>query len=240
VKHTDGTSWLQAGKMLQIWTIATTAVTVFKIISDGTARTLRALFKNAEGILVSDRATALKFWVMKNRQICWAHLLRKFISFSERDGPTGTYGRELLEYTGIMFDYYWRYKEGRFSSSLFRERMAPLQKQFEAVLARAAAAGIKGLSGSCEDILAHREALWTFVTKPGLEPTNNNAERELRRFVLWRKRCFGSQSQRGNDYAERMMTVVHTARKQNKPLLSFLTAVCEAERDGTPLPSLLS
>jgi transposase len=166
--------------------------------------------------------------------------LRNFISFSERDGPTGAYGRELLEYTGIMFESYWMYKEERLSNAGFRVRMAPLQKQFEAVLARAAAAGIKGLSGSCEDILAHREALWTFVTKPGVEPTNNNAERELRRFVLWRKRCFGSQSQRGNDYAERMMTVVHTARKQNKPLLSFLTAVCEAERDGRPLPSLLS
>jgi transposase len=86
VKHTDGTSWLQAGKMLQIWTIATTAVTVFKILSDGTARTLRALFKNAEGILVSDRATALKFWVMKNRQICWAHLFQ---------GPDGYHRRSL-------------------------------------------------------------------------------------------------------------------------------------------------
>jgi transposase len=240
VKHTDGTSWLQAGKMLQIWTIATAAVTVFKILSDGTARTLRALFKNAEGILVSDRATALKFWVMKNRQICWAHLLRKFISFSERDGPAGAYGRELLDYTAIMFELYWKYREGRLSSQSFRARMAPLQEQVEAVLGRAAGAGLKGLSGSCEDILAHREALWNFVTKPGVEPTNNNAERELRRFVLWRRRCFGTQSQRGNDYAERIMTVVHTARKQDRALLPFLTAVCEAHRDDEPLPSLVS
>lgn len=240
VKHTDGTSWLQAGKMLQIWTIATAAVTVFKILSDGTARTLRALFRNVEGILVSDRATALKFWVMKNRQICWAHLLRKFISFSERAGPAGAYGRELLEYTAIMFDYYWSYREGRLSSQTFRARMAPLQEHVEAVLHRAVQAGIKGLSGSCEDILAHKEALWNFVTTKGVEPTNNNAERELRRFVLWRKRCFGTQSQRGNDYAECIMTVAHTARKQNRPLLPYLIEVFQAHSDGTELPSLLA
>jgi transposase len=240
VKHTDGTSWLQAGILLQIWTIATPAVTVFKVLSDGTAKTLRALFANAGGILVSDRATALNFWVMKKRQICWSHLLRKFISFSERDGPAGGFGRELLDYTGIMFEYYWAYKDGRISIQRFRTLMAPVQKQFEEALVRAAGAGIKGLSGSCQNILGHREALWTFVTNPQVDPTNNHAERELRRFVLWRKRSFGSKSKGGNLFAERIMTVVHTARKQDKPLLPFLTEVCEAHRDGKPLPSLIS
>ena len=33
VKHTDGTSWLRAGVMLSLWTLATTAVTVFKIVA---------------------------------------------------------------------------------------------------------------------------------------------------------------------------------------------------------------
>jgi transposase len=240
VKHTDGTSWLQEGNLLQIWTLATTAVTVFKILSDGTARTLKALFANAGGILVSDRATALNFWVMKKRQVCWAHLLRKFISFSERDGPAGKFGREFLECTGIMFDYYWMCKDGRISSQLFRERMAPVQKQFEAVLRRAAEAGIRGVSGSCQDILGHREALWTFVNNSQVEPTNNHAERELRRFVLWRRRSFGTRSERGNLFAERIMTVVHTARKQGKPLLPFLSAVCEAHRGGKPIPSLIA
>jgi hypothetical protein len=33
------------------------------------------------------RATAITFWAMDRRQIFVAHLLRKFVSFSERDGP---------------------------------------------------------------------------------------------------------------------------------------------------------
>lgn len=92
VKHTDGTSWLQAGRMLSLWTIATTCATVFKIVANGRADTLRPLYGKLRGILVSDRATALNFWAMERRQICWAHLLRKFVSFEERAGPAGDFG----------------------------------------------------------------------------------------------------------------------------------------------------
>ena len=84
VKHTDGTSWLKAGSLLALWTIATTAATVFKIVTDGARATLEPLYGALRGILVSDRATALGFWAMERRQICWAHLLRKAVSFSER------------------------------------------------------------------------------------------------------------------------------------------------------------
>jgi transposase len=62
----------------------------------------------------------------------------------------------------------------------------------------------------------------------------------LRAFVLWRRRSFGSQSERGNRFAERIMTVAHTARKQNKHVLSFLTECCDAHRSGMPAPSLFA
>jgi transposase len=240
VKHTDGTSWRQAGMVLQLWTIATAAVTVFKVLSDGTTEALKTLLGRIKGVLVSDRAAALSFWAMTRRQICWAHLLRKFISFAERDGPASDVGRVLLEYTGILFETYRAWKDGRIARSTFCQRMAPVRVQVETVLARAVKANMRGLSGSCANILAHREALWTFVDHPQVEPTNNHAERELRRFVLWRRRSFGTQSERGNRFAERIMTVAHTARKQGKPVLAYLTAACEAYRLGQPCPSLLA
>jgi transposase len=108
----------------------------------------------------------------------------------------------------------------------------------ETVLARAVAADIASLSGSCANILEHKAALWTFVDNDAVEPTNNHAEREIRTFVMWRKRSFGTQSARGNAFAENLMTVAHSARKQHKNVLSFLTECCEAQRDKTPAPSL--
>lgn len=238
VKHTDGTSWLKAGTLLALWTIATAAATVFKIVTDGSRATLEPLYGALRGILVSDRAKALGFWAMERRQICWAHLLRKAVSFSERDGPSATFGRDLLNYIGILFEYWHDYKAGKLDRATFRAWMVPVRAQVEALLVRAAASNIDRLSGSCADILAHRAALWTFVDHDGVEPTNNHAERELRAFVLWRKRSFGTQSDRGNLFAERLMTVVHTARKQGQDVLGFLTGCCEAHAAGTRAPSL--
>src|SRR5437773_6264793 len=116
--------------------------------------------------------------------------------------------------------------------------MAPVREQVETLFAQAVAADIAGLSGSCADILEHKAALWTFIDNDGVEPTNNHAEREIRAFVLWRKRSFGTQSARGNVFAENLMTVAHTARKQNKNVLAFLTQCCEVQSDEARVPSL--
>jgi len=240
VKHTDGTTWLKAGAVLALWTIASTAATVFKIVADGSRATLAPLYGALRGILVSDRATALSFWAMERRQVCWAHLLRKFVSFSERAGPSAEFGRQLLDYTGLLFDYWHDYQAGKLDRATFRAWIAPVRAQVEALLERAVASGIDRLAGSCANILEHRAALWTFVDVDGVEPTNNHAERELRAFVLWRKRCFGTQSERGNLFAERLMTVAHTARKQRKDVLAFLTACCQTQLDGTRAPSLFA
>ena len=121
---------------------------------------------------MSDRATALKFWAMRLRQVCWAHLVRKFVSYSEREGPAGKLGKELPEYTSLMFEYWARLQQGHLSRKTFVERMVPVRREVEALLERAVSADVAGVSGSCADILEHREALWTFVDREGVEPTN--------------------------------------------------------------------
>ncbi|MBW2732377.1 MAG: IS66 family transposase [Deltaproteobacteria bacterium] len=238
IKHTDGTGWRQAGTALQLWTVATSRVSVFSIVKNGTAATVRSLFGRIKGILVSDRASAFNFWRMKRRQICWSHLLRKFISFSERDGPGGRMGTELVEATGILFETYKLFVDGNISRRIFRQRMAPLRTQIEATLQRAQDANIKRMSGSCKNMLKHKEALWTFVDRSDVEPTNNHAERELRAFVLWRKKSFGTQSDSGNRFAERLMTVTHSLRKQQRPILPFLVAAMRGLCSSQPAPLL--
>jgi len=76
---------------------------VFKILANGSASSVKPIFGACRGILVSDRATVFSFWSMSCRQICWAHLLRKFVLFSERDGPAQKLGEELLDYTALIF-----------------------------------------------------------------------------------------------------------------------------------------
>src|SRR5262249_32271081 len=88
--------------------------------------------------------------------------------------------------------------------------------------------GVPKTAGTCRDILKRRKALWTFVQVEGVEPTNNTAERSLRPGVLWRKGSFGTQSAAGSRFVESMMTVVATLKQQQRNVLEYLTAACEA------------
>jgi len=240
VKHSDATTWTRAGKLMSLWTMASMAATVYRILSDGCRETIVPMFGPRLGILVSDRATVFGFWSMELRQVCHAHLLRKFVAFSECDGPAGALGHELLQLTALMFEYWHGFKEGLLSREELRFWLVPVQRDIERALERGAVADIERLSGSCADILAHRDALWTFVEHEGVEPTNNHGELELRDFVLWRKRSFGSQSERGERFAERVMTAVRTARKQGSDVLAFLVGSITAHLQGVPPPRLLN
>lgn len=240
VKHTDATTWLRTGKLASLWVLASDEVTVYKIFDDGSRATVRPFFGPAHGILVSDRATVFSFWTMTLRQICHAHLLRKFVSFSERSGLDGVIGRELLQCTTLIFEYWHGYKDGNLSREELQFYMQPLERDFELLLARGEKCGSESISGSCADMLEHREALWTFVVHDGVEPTNNHAEQELRDFVLWRRCSFGSRSERGDRFAERIMTVVRTARKQGLDVLDFLVRSIKANLDSSAAPLLLA
>ena len=96
VKHADGTTWLRSGTLLSLWVVATTSVTVFRVLPNGQKATLRDdFFGRVYGILVSDRATALNFWAMHRRQVCWAHLVRKLPP--SMDGGAVLRGRQVRD-----------------------------------------------------------------------------------------------------------------------------------------------
>ncbi len=72
-----------------------------------------------------------------------------------------------------------------------------------------------------------------------VEPTNNLAERQVRHGVRWRKVSFGTQSDAGSRFAERIMTVVATLKQQHRNVLDYLTEACVAAIRDQPPPSLL-
>ena len=79
---------------------------------------------------------------------------------------------------------------------------------------------------------------WLFMSEPGVEPTNNHAERVQRRAVLWRRKSFGCASQAGCRFVERILTVVGTLRLQGRNALEFLSGSIAAHRGGAAGPTL--
>jgi len=90
-----------------------------------------------------------------------------------------------------------------------------------------------------DELLTLWPALWTFAEVDGVEPTNNVAERALRPAVLWRKKSFGAQSEAGNTFVERILTVRATCAQQRRHLLTFLTEAVQAHWASQPAPKLM-
>jgi transposase len=120
-----------------------------------------------------------------------------------------------------------------------RRRLILLQARLGRLLRRGQASPDRKAAALCRELAKWWAALWTFAQVDGVEPTNNVAERALRPAVLWRKGSFGSDSEAGGRFAERLLTVVVTCRQQGRRLLDFLVAVAEATLRGSPRPSLL-
>ena len=72
-----------------------------------------------------------------------------------------------------------------------------------------------------------------------IEPTNNTAERALRPAVIYRKLSFGTQSESGSRFIERMLTVSETCRLQNRSAYDYLTKAVTAYFSKQAAPSLL-
>ncbi len=238
-KYADATGWFRKTANRTLWVIGSKLATVFHIVSDGTREEFRSLVGTL-GVLITDRGSQFGFWAMQKRQICWAHLIRKYITFSEHTDPRARkLGEALVFLSHTLFSQWHKVRDGTVTREEFQDFVARLRPIFEGHLARGVEFRLAGVSGSCAHTLAHAEALWTFAHAPGVQPTNNHAERELRRFVTWRRKCFGSQSERGDRFAERVMTVVHTLRKQDRHVLSFLRDTIAASLRGTQIPSLI-
>jgi transposase len=82
-------------------------------------------------------------------------------------------------------------------------------------------------------------ALWTFVTTPGVTPTNNAAERSLRGPVIHRRLSYGNQSDQGEKFTERALSASVTCRLQNRSLYHYLAQLFTAHQHGRALPALI-
>ena len=77
-------------------------------------------------------------------------------------------------------------------------------------------------------LLKHRGELFTFVVCPGVEGTNNLAERVLRPYVVRRKISGGHRSRAGAKKHEVLMSVLATCRLRELDFLATVTGALEA------------
>jgi len=239
-KNVDETGWKQAGQKRWLWLAATSTVAAFLIHAGRGFAALRALLgTDVIGWLTTDRWAVYDKWPLWRRQVCWAHLKRDFQKLVDRGGPAAPLGEALLRIERRVFEEWHLFRGGTFGRRALQNHLSDAAWEFEQLLEAGRGCADAKAATFCENLLALLPAVWRFVMTEGVEPTNNHAERLLRRGVLWRKNAFGSQSDRGCRFVERILTAVQTLRLQDRPVLPYLCDALVAHRNGLKAPSLL-
>jgi transposase len=235
-------------KKAWLWVLVTPMVSVFLVALSRSQEVAKQLIgETFTGCLGSDRYGSYSWVKPELRQICWSHLLRDFQAMAERAGASQEIGTALLERSYRLFHWWHKVRDGTMSKELFIEAVELLRLGLhqELMLAAAIEIGSKEKSPlaktvrTCRKLLKVEAALWTFVYRDGVEPTNNSAERALRPAVIWRNLSFGSQSEAGSEFVARMLTVNHSLKLQGRSILDFLTQSCLSARLGMQPPSLI-
>jgi len=242
VVHADETGFRQEGKKVWLWNAVAGMVAVYAIrASRGSKIAKELLGEPFSGIAVTDRWSAYTWMPVKRRQLCWAHLIRDFRKIEESGRKTAWIGEQLGEIAETLFEYWYRVRDGTLARSTFRNYAGELRKELQGLLSHGAAlADVDARTAAvCKELEKLEPAMWTFVRREGVEPTNNTAERALRHAVIWRKTSFGTQSVDGSRYVERILSAVSTLRMQGRNVLEFLVEARQAAIHGRVAPSLL-
>ena len=239
VVHADETSWRIGGRKAWLWAAVTAFAAVFLIRKSRAQKVAKELLGEAPGVVISDRYSGYGWIPVRRRQACWAHLIRDFRKIESAGGEAAAIGEALGECADELFHHWHRVKEGTLKRSSFRVYASRLRAEVRNLLLDGATLEHEKVAGMCKEILKVESALWTFVRVAGVEPTNNAAEQAVRPAVIWRKTSFGTQSKRGSEFVERILSTVATLRIQGRNVLEYLTDACRAALQGEPTASFL-
>ncbi len=237
--HVDETSWREGSRKPWLWVAVGTLATLFLIqLGRGKTQLQALLAETFTGRVTSDRLAAYNSIPPERRQVCWAHLIRNLRSRVESKGRWQADAADLLALADLVFAVWERFRAGAIDRATLRAMMQPIQ---QAMWERMQVVQHDGhyLSSMCSELIRLWDALWTFVEVEGIEPTNNAAERALRPAVLWRKGSYGTQSDGGSRFVERMLTVSATCQQHERPLFPYLIAAVTAYWANQPAPKLL-
>jgi len=239
--NVDETGWFLAGENRTIWTAATGQAAIFRIAGDRHRDRLEELLgPDFEGIVTSDRWWAYDLLDPEQRQACWSHLQRDFRFHSEGLAAQKQFGEAALMLTDRIFAVWRAFAEHQDRDRL-RLEMTPIQNELRILLEHAGEKTKRHRLHRrfANNLLKIWPALWTFVTVPGVTPTNNAAERALRGPVIHRRLSYGNQSDDGERFTERSLSASVTCRLQHRSLLAYLRDLHAAHQTGGALPALL-
>jgi transposase len=212
VKHADETGWRNDGQNGYGWLFCTPDISIFRFRKSRSARIAHEVLgeKALPGVLVVDRYNAYNK-IRCSIQYCYAHLLRT-VKDIEQEFPDNPEIHCFVETFSSLLSRAIHLRTLNLAEHEFKRHAEELKEKIIAAVHHEAnhpaIQNVQTIFREKEDRLYH----WS---KDSRIPADNNlAERELRPLVIARKVSFGSQSERGAETREILMTIIHTLRKR--------------------------
>jgi transposase len=217
--HVDETGWRLDGKNGWLWSFSNQDISVYAIDpsrSQGVVEEiLGAVFG---GVLCSDFYGAYHK-IQSEKQKCWAHILRDLKNLREKD-PSNL---EIQYFASRLKNFFERGKQLREDKVVGKDigsRLKRLKSDTEFFACRKFKH--PELQTLAKRLIKYRREMYTFIEK-NLEPTNNNAEREIRPAVLMRKISYGNRSDQGRQNQAILMSIIRTAHKRGQNFVAMAT-----------------
>lgn len=238
-KHFDETGWRDQGQRHFVWLASCEEAAFYMIDRHRNAQAFQRLVRRdiKEFAAVTDRYGVYN-GLGNEHQYCLAHLIREFRKYAERDGPDKEIGGALAKALSRACSSHRKYRNGNLSLSQRNRQLGHRKKKVEFWLYEGFANGSDALSKLSEKLLDHFSHLWVFTKEQGMEPTNNLAERDLRKLVIWRKKSYGTRSEKGKRFVERITTIAQTLKRQGENILGFVQEVVKSFYANSDPPSI--
>ena len=238
----DETGWRDRFRRRYLWRVGCRLGSIFKI-GTRAAEVGKALLGPAfSGCAMTDRYSGHNWLSALRRQFCWAHLMRDAQALVDLGGAAADYGKAICAAAHGVFRLWDDFRSaGKTAEArlVLQSALGPVQERLRPVLERGCRSRSRKVVNLCRAMLQGWDSLWLFSLQDGIEPTNNDSERDLRRGVLWRRRSHGTHSAAGAAFVEGMLAASSTCRRQARSSPTYLVALAVALRSGQPVPSLL-
>jgi transposase len=241
VLNVDETGHKDNGKRMWTWCFRASLYTLFRIDPHRSGDVLiEVLGKEFDGVLGCDCFSAYRRYMREfgvTLQFCLAHLIRDVKFLMTLPGKKEqAYGTRLRDALRTLFRVIHQ-----------REQTSPVefQTRLEAARDGVLRAGEQDVPASrhaqamARRLRKHGKSYFTFVTTPGVQPTNNLAEQAIRFVVIDRHITQGTRSEGGQRWCERIWTVVATCTQQGRSVFDYLYAAVKARFGDGCAPSLL-
>ncbi len=202
---------------------------------------MNTLGEEFDGILGCDYFSAYRRYMKKcdiRVQFCLAHLIRdvKFLT-TLPDPRDRSYGEALRAALKKLFEVF--HQREQHSKAEFRAARLKEARDTVVRLGLSAPPTRHG-QNMAKRFRKHGDAYFTFVTTPGVEPTNNLAEQAIRFVVIDRHITQGTRSEQGRQWSERIWTVIASAPSRASRCMAFCVKWWRVRSRGPKLPSLLA